>query len=159
MNGFVAQPPTNPPAPDPLDQVAGDAFWPALSIAEFRDAMAIAKSVADTRVRDALRGGMAHVRRELRAWKAGHVAAGAATLGDVDDEEIDGEGAAELLYRRAVFCVAAADIAETHGEVSATIDGRDRIAEERVAAGELRRNATHAIRDILGVTRTSVELI
>lgn len=159
MSGFVAQPPSSPPAPDPADQVAGDAFWPAVSISEFRDAYGIAKAVTDTRVRDALRAGMLHVRRELRGWKAGHVAAGATALANVESEEIDGVPAAELLYRRAVCCVAAADLGESHNEISATADGRDRIAEEITAADELRRSATHAIRDILGVTRTSVELI
>lgn len=119
----------------------------------------MANAVTDTRVRDALRAGILHVRRELRKWKAGHVAAGAATLADVDDEMVDGVGAAELLYRRAVCSFAAATIADTHSEVSATADGRDRIAEQVSPADALRRDATHAVRDILGVTRTAVELI
>ena len=159
MSGFVAQPPSNPPAPDPLDQVAGDTFWPPVSISEFRDAYAIAKAVTDTRVRDALREGMVHVRRELRVWKTAHVFAGASDLAAIDGETIDSVPAAELLYRRAVCSVAAADIAETHNEVSATLDGRDRAEEQKAAADALRRAATHAIRDILGVTRTTVELI
>jgi hypothetical protein len=159
MSGFVAQPPSSPPTPDPLDQVAGDAFWPAISIADFRDGFAVASAVTDVRVRDALRGGMLLVRRELRDWKAAHVLAGAAQLEDIDDEELDGERAAVLLYRRAACSTAAADLAETHHEISATADGRDRIAEQATAADELRRAATHAIRDILGVTRTTVELI
>lgn len=159
MSGFVAQPPSNPPAPDPADQVAGDAFWPPVSISQFRDGYVIANSVTDARVRDALRGGMLHVRRELRAWKAAHVLAGATELSAIEDETIDGEPAAVLLYRRAVCSTAAADIVETHNEVSATLDGRDRAEEQKTAADELRRAATHAIRDILGVTRTTVELI
>ena len=51
MSGFVAQPPTSPPAPDPADQVAGDAFWPPVSISQFRDGYVIATAVTDTRVR------------------------------------------------------------------------------------------------------------
>lgn len=159
MSGFVAQPPADSAVDDAAGLVAGDLFWPAVAIPVFRDAMRIAISVTDVRVRDALRGGMLHVRRELRNWQTGHIAAGAATLQDVASEVVDGISAAELLYRRAVFCIAAADIAETHNEVSATQDGRDRAADDVSAADELRRNATHAIRDILGVTRTSVELI
>ena len=159
MSGFVAQPPFSPSAPYPADQVSGDAFWPPISMVEFRASMRIDSVASDTRVRDALRAGMLHVRRELRAWKAAHVAAGAAELANIDDELVDGEGAAEILYRRAVFAVAAADLAETHGSIGATGDGRDRIEEHALSADEHRRNATHAIRDILAVTRTSVELI
>jgi len=157
--GFVAQPSTASEPDDPEDLVAGDDFYPGVSIAQFRDAYGIAKAVSDMRVRDGLRAGMVYARRELRAWKAGHVADGVASLADVDDEEIDGASAAELLYVRAVCCMAASELAETHNDVSATGDGRERNADEVSAADELRRAATHAIRDILGVTRTSVELI
>lgn len=159
MSGFVAQPPSSPSAPDVGDIVAGDEFWPPVAISEFRDAMRIDTSVTDTRVRDALRGGMLHVRRELRVWKVAHVLAGAGSLDDILDETVDGESAATILYARAVFSIAAADLAETHGSISATGDGRDRADEFITSADEHRRNATHAIRDILSVTRTSVELI
>ncbi|QQN73182.1 head completion/stabilization protein [Croceicoccus sp. YJ47] len=160
MSGFVARPPSETAPPPETDIVAGDVFWPGVSIASFRDAMKIGRSsIAEERVRDALRGAMVHVRRELRVWKLAHVLAGAPSLAAIPAETIDGESASVLLYRRAVFCMAAADLAETHHDVSATVDGRSRIDEEATAADELRRNATHAIRDILGVTRTAVELI
>ncbi|WP_299307770.1 head completion/stabilization protein [uncultured Croceicoccus sp.] len=160
MSGFVARPPSETAPLPAADLVAGDAFWPGVSIAGFRDAMKFGRSaVNDERVRDALRGAMVHVRRELRMWKLAHVLAGATTLAAIDTEMIDGEPASVLLYRRAVFCTAAADLAETHHDVSATADGRSRIDDEVTAADELRRNATHAIRDIIGVTRTTVELI
>jgi hypothetical protein len=161
MSGFVASPPSTPPDPENpgLDAVAGDDFYPAVSMAECRDAMRLGTIITDTRLRDALRGAMVTVRRELRAWKNGHAAAGVETLADVDSEAIDGEPALELLYRRAVFSFAAADLAETHNDISATADGKERTEERTLSADEHRRNGTHAIRDILGVNRTTVELI
>ncbi|WP_239806972.1 head completion/stabilization protein [Croceicoccus hydrothermalis] len=160
MSGFVARPPTDPVPLAGVDLVAGDAFWPGVSIASFREAMKFGRStITDERVRDAPRGAMVHVRRELRMWKLAHVLAGATTLAAIDADMIDGEPASVLLYRRAVFCTAAADLAETHHDVSATADGHSRIDDEVTAADELRRNATHAIRDIIGVARTAVELI
>lgn len=139
--------------------MTGDAFWPGLSISGFQSEMRIPEEVDPARLRAALRGGMLQIRGELRLWKAGHVLAGAATLAAVDSEEIDGEPAVELLYRRAVFHAAAAELAETHSDIAATGDGQERNEARRDAAGELRRLATLAIRDMLGVTRTSVELI
>ena len=160
MSGFVARAPYDPASPPATDLVVGDSFWPGVSIAGFRDAMKFGRTaLTDERVRDALRGATVHVRRELRMWKLAHVLAGATTLAAIDAEMIDGEPASALLYRRAVFCTAAADLAETHHDISATADGRSRIDDEVTAADELRRNATHAIRDIIGVTRTAVELI
>lgn len=159
MAGFVASPPSGPAVEDPADLVAGDAFWPGLSISGFQAEMRIPEEVDPSRLRAALRGGMLQIRGELRSWKAGHVLAGVATLTAVDSEEIDGEPAVELLYRRAVFHAAAAELAETHSDIAATGDGQERNEARRDAAGELRRLATLAVRDMLGVTRTSVELI
>lgn len=159
MAGFVSSPPSSAPAPTPDDLVAGDAFWPDVSLATFRDSARIVTQVTDARARDALRGGMLSVRRELSAWQLMAVLAGADRLADVHDAEVDGEAALVILYRRAVFAYAAADLAETHGEISATGEGRDRAEEIAVSADDHRRNATHAIRDILGTTRTAVELI
>jgi len=164
MSGFVASPPPAEPDPEapevpPFDLVAGDDWYPGITLTQIRDAVRVPTAVTDQRLRDAVRNAMLSVRRELRTWKTAWVAAGTAALVDVDDETIDGESALELLYRRAVCSYAAADLAETHGDIAATGDGRDRNAERAIPADEHRRNATHACRDILGVTRTSVELI
>ncbi len=161
MSGFVASPPATPPDPENpgLDEVAGDDFYPAVSIAQFRDAMRVGQVVVDGRARDALRGAMVTVRRDLRAWKTSWIAAGAGGFADIDSEEIDGELALELLYRRAVFAFAAADLAETHNDISASADGKERTEERVLSADEHRRNGLHAIRDITGATRTTVELI
>lgn len=154
---FVSSPPSTAPAP--ADLIAGDAFWPGVSLAGFRDSARIPTQVTDARARDALRGAMLSVRGELAAFQRDAIANGAAALVDIDDSQVDGESALELLYRRAIFAFAAADLIETHNDISATNDGRDRSEDRAVSACEHRRNATHAIRDILGVPRTSVELI
>lgn len=161
MSGFVSPPPSaaqDPQAPA-ADLVAGDDFYPGVSVAEFQDAMRIPSAVSAVRAREALRGAMLTVRRELRGWKSAQVAGGTASLADVADEMVDGKPAAVLLYRRAVFAHAAADLADTHNDISATGDGKDRLEGRAVSADELRRNGTHAVRDLLGVLRTTVELI
>lgn len=161
MSGFVSSPPAtevDPEAPE-TDLVAGDDFYPAVSIAQARDALRLPHQATDIRVRDALRAGMLTARRELRAWKAAAVAAGAASMADVLDEQVDGQSALELLYTRAVHAFAAAELAETHNDISASGDGKDRASENALSADDHRRNGIHAIRDILGTNRTMVELI
>ena len=159
MNGFVASPPSGPAKNDPGDLVAGDAFWPGLSIDRFQRELRIPDQVDEERMRAALRGGMLQVRAELRRWKEGHVATGITVLADIGSETIDGVPAAELLYARAVFHAAAAELAESHSDIAATEEGQERNEARRAAAAELRRIATHAVRDILAVSRTAIELI
>lgn len=159
MSGFVAQPDGHDPEDPVADTVAGDSFWPGVSIEQFKHSTRASYLVDETRMRDALRGGMLTVRGELREWKAGHVALGAAELADIDAEEVDGANALVLLYQRAVFAHAAADLIESHNPVSATNEGRERIEDDIPSAHHFRRIGTLAIRDIKGATRTAVELI
>lgn len=161
MSGFVSSAPSiaadNPG--DDADVVLGDGWYPALSISGARDSMILPSVVTDRRIRDALRAAILSARRELKVWKAAHVAAGVAALADVDPETIDGEPVAVLLYQRAVYAFAGADLAETHNDITATAEGKTQAEGRVLSADEHRRNATHAIRDLLGVTRTAVELL
>jgi len=157
MTGLVSAPPPNDD--EDLDTVLGDAFWPALSIEQARKVLRIPETVALERVRDSLYGGVIATRAQLVDWKAGHVADGRESLADVTSETVGGESIAEVLYRRAVFAFAGADLAETHHDLSATNDGTERAGDRALAADDHRRNAIHAVRDLLGVTRTAVELI
>jgi hypothetical protein len=160
VSGFVASPgDSSDPSAETQDLVDGGDFFPPLSIAQFRDSVRVGTIVTDVRARDALRGGLLTVRRELRAWSAAKIAAGYPTLDAVDAEQVDFESEYVLLYQRAVFAYAAADLAETHNEISATKEGEKRLDERSLSADEHRRNGLHAIRDILGATRTGVELI
>lgn len=153
---------SNPPAPASPDAstVVADGWFPAIDCNRVRDEMRIGKVVTHDRLTFAITGALLSVLGELAAWKAEQVAAGASDLGDVlPDDRIAGETRLTVLYRRAVSCHAAADLAEQHRELSATDDGEQRADEIVPAAADLRRMASFAIRDFLGTTRTAVELI
>lgn len=157
MTGFVAAPPA---APAPVaDAIAGDGWWPALSVAAFRDAMRLGTMVSDLRAREALLGAAITVADALAAWRAGHEAAGVEGLGDVPGIAIGGSARAIILWRRAVHATAAADIAETHNDISATDQGRKTSDARATSAADHRRNAIAAIRDLLGQTRARVALL
>lgn len=64
-----------------------------------------------------------------------------------------------VLYTRAVRFHAGAELAELHRDLSATTDGQTRAEPQLLTAEDYRKHATAAIRDILGVPRTTVELI
>lgn len=156
---LVAAPPASAPAPAVADAIAGDGWLPNLSIAAFRAAQRIGTPVADLRVREALIGGVFSVAAEIRAWRAAQVAAGWASLATVPLGEIAGEPVAVLLWRRAVYAYAAADLAETHNDITATEPARLRNEERAAGAPDLLRTATLAVRDLLGRTRSRVRLL
>lgn len=157
MTGFVAAPPAAEP---PIaDAIALDGWWPPLSIAAFRDAMRLGTMVSDRRAREALLGAAITVGDALAGWRSSHETAGAEALGDVAGSNVGGERRASVLWRRAVYATAAADLAETHNDISATDQGRKSNDARATSAAEHRRNATAAIRDLLGQTRSRVALL
>ncbi len=150
--GLVA----SPPDPDsPLGEtVAFLPFWPSVDVNAFRNTMRIGgNNIPDDRLKFALEGALVSVDNDLADWKATQINAGHATLDDVADAR------ASACWLRAVRALATADLMETHRDVTATREGEARAEELVPTAADLRRVAVHAIRDILGVGRTTIELI
>jgi hypothetical protein len=158
MAGFVSSPPAAAATPEE-QPIAHDGFFPGVKLSAVRDGLRIPTQVTDGRLRDAIVTAMLTVSGELRDYKALQLAAGKATLDVVSDEEIAGEPALVMLYRRAIGSFVMAELADTQSDISATNDAKSRLEERALTADEHRRNGIHAIRDILGESRTAVELI
>lgn len=158
MSGFISSP--APAATPPGTEVDFGPFWPKVDVNHFRDSQRIGgTAIPDTRLIDALTGAALAVDHDLSAWRAAQEAAGAAELNDVAQPQIGADKRLVLLWRRAVYSFATADLAETHRDVTATGTGQARAPEQDNRADDHRRNGLHAIREILGVNRTAVELI
>lgn len=112
--------------------------------------MRIDQAVTDARLRTALVNAMFRVASELRAWRSQRESAGASALDAIEGPRFGGETEATSCWRQAVSGYAAADLADTHGDISATEAGRDRNAVRAVSADEHRRNAVRAIRLLRG---------
>ena len=156
MSDFVAAPPA--PVPTVGDVIAAD-WWPEVKISEFRDAVRIGTNVTAGRCRDALIAAMGTVAIALSAWRIAREADGATSLADIAGPTIAGEKVLLQRWRRAVYSFAAADLADTQSDITATNEGRDRREERAASSDDHRRNGTSAIRDILGKTRTKAVLI
>lgn len=137
---------------------AGD-WYPAIAPADVRAAMRLGDVVTPTRLRAAIVAAIATVQRDLAAWATTQLAAGHDSLAEVPADSIDGVSTKVRAWTRAVMSAAAADLLETHAEISATGDGLHRAAEVALPVEQHRRNALHAIRDILGKRRSKVALI
>lgn len=144
-------------APDGI--VTNDGFFPDIDGAQIRKRYRIRRVISADRLREAIINGIITAGNELQAWADSHIAAGHATLADVPGPMIDGEKRLVALYRRAVGCEAAAELVEGYRDTDMTGAGQREVNDLAPSIDELRRNRLYAVRDMLGVGRSKIELI
>lgn len=138
---------------------AGD-FWPPLSISHFRKVQRAEDAINDTRIRAAIQSGIQSAFLDLSEWAKEQRDAGHATLNDVPAiDEIDGKSPLVWAWERAIFSLAKAELVESLKDYDATGAGERNTEFVDDSIIQLRRDATHAIRDLKGRPRTTVELI
>jgi hypothetical protein len=155
MSGFSV---VNSPAVPAGPLITNDGWFPDVDPAAFIGTR-IRDSITPQQRRDALVAAIITVGNDLDAWARMQRASGYAALAEVPAKKIDGTSRLVLLYTRAVFSTAKADLIEGYRDVDLTGAGQRKMEEIEPASGELRREALYAIRDILGVGRVTVELI
>jgi hypothetical protein len=158
---FVARPPASeieqPPAEE--NTVINDGFFPDIEPAAVREAARIPTSITPARLRAAILGAMMTAEIDLRAFAAASVAAGHAELAAVPAPQLDGKSVQLIRYTRAIALYAKAELIERHRDFDTTAAGGNQADELSASIGDLRRDALHAIRDMLGRSRTLVDLI
>lgn len=153
--GFIANAQT---APDE-GQVTSDPFWPTISLADLRDTVRLDGTVTAKRLTHAVIDAVTSVNRDLAQWRTARQAEGHATLAAVPGELINNESAHLHSYRRAVYAMTRANLLERYIDYSATGDGVKGADAKVVSSDDLYRDARFAIRDIIGTTHITVELI
>jgi hypothetical protein len=161
MNGFVSVPPASIACPgeDCAQIVHADGFFPEIDLHDLRDVMRIGTAVTDPRLREAVIAAMTTTMRDLAIWRTDRILEGFDRADAIPGPEIDGTSLIGHRWRRAVYNHACGELCETHRDVSATGDGSDRAEDKALSADDYRRDALHAIRDILGESRIYAELI
>lgn len=146
---------------DPLEEapITSSAFWPAVDLAAVRDQQRIDSTVTTPRLAGAIIEAIAFVNSELSAWRAARIAEGSATLDAVEAEQINDVSILVHRYLRAVGCTAKALLLERYRDFDSTARGDKKADVLEDPIDDLRRDARWAINDILGIGRTTVELI
>lgn len=155
---MVIVPATAPPAA-PETPIRNIWFFPDIDPAKAREVARIDNTVTPARLREALIAAIAHVNDQLRLWTQINIAAGFAELELLAAAEIDGESIKLHHYRRAVYSTAKASLIEKMADFDATGEGQKKAEEQRNLIDELRRDAQWALRDLQGLSRSTVELI
>ncbi|NSX15628.1 head completion/stabilization protein [Cupriavidus taiwanensis] len=139
--------------------IANDGFFPDIDVDQASAAMRQDGTVTPDRLRAALIEAALSVNAELAGWKAAQQAAGHASLESVPAAQIDGRSANLHRYLRALYCQTRAGLIERYRDYDATAAGNKTAEALLQAVEDLRRDARWAISDLLGITRTTAELI
>lgn len=153
--GFIA---TAPTAPDE-GEITSSPFWPAISLPDLRETVRLDGTVTTARLTHAVVDAITSVNRDLADWRRAREAEGVATLAAVPGELINNESVHLHSYRRAVYAMTRANLLERYTDYSATGDGVKGADAKVISSDDLYRDARFAIRDILGTTHNTVELI
>ncbi|WP_017411177.1 head completion/stabilization protein [Aeromonas hydrophila] len=153
--GFIANAPTSPAE----GEIDSSPFWPAISLPDLRDTVRLDGTVTTARLKHAVIDAITSVNRDLADWRRAREAEGVATLAAVPGELINNESAHLHSYRRAVYAMTRANLLERYTDYSATGDGVKGADAKVVSSDDLYRDARFAIRDIIGTTHITVELI
>ncbi len=160
MSGFVSRAGDPAQLAEECDRpILGDGWYPDIDLEQLRAAQRIFQNVTPARLREAVMAGIESVGSDLTDWRDDRLEDGAASLAAVSAAQIDGEPRLVVLYRRAVGCYARAELLERYRDFDLTSTGQ-RDGEIMVSsAAEQRRDALHAVRDIMGKRRTTVDLL
>ncbi|MFM5115172.1 head completion/stabilization protein [Aeromonas hydrophila] len=153
--GFIA---TAPTAPDE-GEITSSPFWPAISLPDLRETVRLDGTVTTARLTHAVIDAITSVNRDLADWRSARQAEGHTTLAAVQNEVINNESVHLHSYRRAVYAMTRANLLERYTDYSATGDGTKGADAKIISSDDLYRDARFAIRDILGTTHNTVELI
>ncbi|WP_447835279.1 head completion/stabilization protein [Aeromonas salmonicida] len=153
--GLIATAPTAPNE----GEITSSPFWPAISLPDLRETVRLDGTVTTARLTHAVVDAITSVNRDLADWRSARQAEGHTTLAAVPSEVINNESVHLHSYRRAVYAMTRANLLERYTDYSATGDGVKGADAKIISSDDLYRDARFAIRDILGTTHNTVELI
>lgn len=154
MSGFIATGGTDEPF-----VITNDGFWPDIDVVHLRGSIRLDGSITDARIEVVTVNALIQVNGELAKVKSNHVENGYTTIAAVPAFEINGENHFIHLYRRSIYCSVGAELAERYRSYDTSVDGNKNADELTPSVDEYRRDARFAIRDLLGVGHSTVELI
>lgn len=139
--------------------ITNSPFWPDFNLATLRDAMRLDGTVTNARLEHAVINAALQVNIDLKLWRLAQQSSGHAHLEQVPAEQINGQSIFLQLYLRAVYCLTKANLIERYSDFDSTAKGLKAGEELHDSVNDLRRDARFAIRDILGESHVTVELI
>jgi hypothetical protein len=124
-----------------------------------RGTLRLDASITPIRLETATIAAAISINRELTNWRLAKQADGYTTLTDVPADKVKDVSQYIHLYQRAIYAATGAEICERYRSYDSTNSGNQNANELTPSIDELRRDQRWAVRDFLGLGRTTVELI
>lgn len=154
MSVFI--PNDRPEEPDP--EISNLDFFPAISLAAFRERMKVLSDLPEGRVVWQLKRAVMATNRELHDWRLAQEAEGHLTLTDIPQEEYGDEGKLTLLYEAAVYHRAKGLLTEAGRDVDLTNEGADATDFADEAIEDHFRHVREALAEIISRSSVTAEL-
>lgn len=158
MSGFIAGG-LVPSESVPGSHINSDPFWPSIDLDAMRETLRIDSSVTPARLETAVVAAIISVNRDLAKWRLARQAEGCAALADVPPDVFLDQSQRTALYVRAVQCAAGAEVCERYRNYDSTASGDKKADADAPTIDDYRRDQRWAVRDLLGRSRTTVELL
>lgn len=132
--------------------IANNGWWPDIDPAHYRGTMRLPESVTPDRLTDGLVSAVDDINRQLADFQAAQTVAGYSGPQEIPRKPWQRPGYHADLYQRAVYCAAAALLAERYREITAASVSSaqdDAVASLISQADAYRRDSIHAVRDLL----------
>lgn len=140
-------------------EITNIAFFPVIKIKHVREAQRIDGTVTTERLKKAIISAMITINDDLAEWRLLNQAQGINSIDELTQDSIDGESKYLHLYKQAVYCWANGLINDRYLNYDATAKAIKQTEPEQQSAGDLYRDARYAIRDILGKSHSTMELV
>lgn len=146
-------------APPPEENAIVLPWFPDILTAPFYAAYRVPAELPAALIREQLKGAALRCMAALGDYRVNATAAGAASMAEVAADQVDGEHAHEILFRRAVYCEAMAEILQHTELLMRRKDAVDQAKTAPTTADTYRAQAQDAITQIATTNRATVALI
>ncbi|WP_417761729.1 head completion/stabilization protein [Shewanella sp.] len=146
-------------APASEGTVTNDGFWPAINLEQLQLTMRLDGTVTAERLQHATINAVILANRDLASWQQAQRDKGYAALDAVPARSINGTSELQYLYLRAVYCLTKANLNERYSDYDSTAAKVGDDDAQQSTVNDLKRDAAFAIRDLMGLTHVTVELI
>lgn len=138
-------------------QITGGTFWGGVSVSEFQESRAIPLQIPLPLIKEALIYALHSVELDLQETAEHYRQSGIERVSDLDLPQINGSNRLQMLFKKAVFARAKAEILPEFATLSARElhENRNSVNEQKALHAE----ATMAIRAIKGKPRGGVHFI
>jgi hypothetical protein len=139
--------------------VAADGWFPPIAQSRLRRSVAIDPTITPDRLHHAILTALETATLDLHDFRLAMLDLDYIDLATVPAPLLDGTSRLVRAWHRAIYALTKAEILETTRDYDATASGDRSLGAIDDTIVQLRRDATHALRDMKGITRTVAELI